>query len=296
IKSKQAELATRQSELTSLLEAQGRESEEDKVRVAAAKSAAEKAARKAEVDESVYAGLEYRKLLEDRNVTAELYQRELSRLELVERVRASKRAELEADIRRLESEVKAAQSELDSFTIRAPRDGLVVVGTNQQGQKLDVNDSVNPGLTVVELIDDSNLIIEADIPEFAAARLAQGQPAEVTIDAAGGRKLTGKVLQVASIVRRQSRFSQAMVRGITVELDDDPFLAELRPGMTSKITLTVDTERQVLAVPESAIIWRSGQPGVTVKGGGWQPITLGRTSGGLRIVLDGLEAGTEVAI
>lgn len=296
VKSKQTELNTRRSELAALLETQAREIEDDKVRLAAAKSDAEKAARKATVDPSVYAGLEYRKLIEERDVTQAVYEREQSRTVLVERVRASRRAELEADISRLSSELKAAQSELESFTLRAPRDGLVILGTSQEGAKLDVGDSVNPGLTVVELIDDSNLIVTADIPEYAAASLAIGQPAIVTLDAVGGRELTGSVIAVASIVRRQSRFSEAMVRGVSIQFDEGVDISALRPGMSSKVTLTVNTEAAALAVPDAAIRWRDGNPGVEVRGKGWQAVTLGPASAGLRIITTGLEQGMEVAI
>lgn len=295
IKQKQGELATRQSELTSLFEEQAREVEEDKVRLAEAESNASKAARKAAVDATVYAGLEYKKLLEEKSITAELYAAEQQRSTLVKRVRASKKAELESDIRRLQSELDGAKTELESFTIRAPRDGLVIVGTDQEGQKLDVNDSVNPGMTVVEVIDDSDLIIEAEVPEFAAASITVGQPVSISLDAAGGSELRGNVIEVASIVRRQSRYSQAMVRGVTIEVSDEAQKA-LRPGTSAKITLTVDTREAALAVSEDTIRYRDGKPGLMVRGDGWRAVRLGDTSAGLRIIESGVSAGEEVAL
>ncbi|MEL7312552.1 MAG: efflux RND transporter periplasmic adaptor subunit [Pseudomonadota bacterium] len=294
VKDKSAELNTRRSELTSLLESLAREVEEDKVRLAAAESDADKAARKAAVDPSVYAGLEYRKLVEERAYTEDTYQREQQRAALVARVRESRLAELESDVRRLESELRAAEAELQSFTIVAPTSGLVVVGSDNEGQKLDVNDSVNPGMTVIELVNDSELVIEADIPEFAAARLALGQSATVTIESVGGAEQVGKVIEISSIVRRQSRFSQAMVRGITIALDDEG-TATLRPGQSAKVRVVVDTEPNAIAIPEEALIYRDGNPGVRTRKG-WQPVTLGGRSAGLRIVRDGLQSGMEIAI
>ncbi|MEL6199821.1 MAG: HlyD family efflux transporter periplasmic adaptor subunit, partial [Pseudomonadota bacterium] len=294
LKDKQAELARKRSELASLLETQSREIEDDKVRLAAAKSDAEKAARKAAVDPKVYAGLEYRKLVEERRAREDIYVREQSRTALVERVRQSKVAELEADIRRLESEVSGAKAELESFTIRAPRDGLVIVGTDQQGQKLDANDAVNPGMTVVEVINDDVLVIEAEVPEFAAASLKVGQSARVALDAAGSGELEGTIVEVSSIVRRQSRFSQAMVRDVSIQLADDA--VPLRPGMSTQVTLVVDTVSNALAVPEQALRYRDGRPGLMIRGNGWQPVTLGGLSAGLRIIVDGVDVGQEIAL
>lgn len=295
VRTLRADLNTRRSELDSLLETQAREIEEDKVRIEEARSAADKAARKADVDASVYAGLEYRKLLEERDVAQTLYQRELARGRLVKRVREAQRKELEADIRRLESELASAQQELESFTIRAPREGLVIIGMDRSGQKLDINDGVNPGMVVVELANPDKLIVQAEVPEYAAASIAIGQPANVAIDAAGGTELAGEVISVASIVRRQSQYSQAMVRDVTVSLPESS-IPNLRPGMSAKITIRVDVQKDALAVPDQAIQYRDGKPGVIVRGGGWQPVVLGRASAGMHVVEEGLAAGTEVAL
>ncbi len=295
IRNLDAELNAKRSELESLLETQSREIEDAKVRLAAARSAADKAARKAAADAELFASLEYKKLVEERDVTQKLYEFEQDRDRLAEQVRAAKKAELEADIRRLESELAGAQRELDSFTIRAPREGLVLVGVDRQGQKLDVNDQVNPGMIVVELANESQLVIQAEVPEFAANAIQVGQQAAITIEAAGGSLLSGEVLEVGSVVRRQSQYSQAMVRDVTVSLPES-VVGELRSGMTAKLDIVVDTQRDALAIPDVALQYRDGRPGVTVRGDGWRPVVLGRVSGGMHIIEQGLEAGEEVAL
>ena len=289
-----AELNARRSELESLLESQASEIEQEKVRLAESKSVAEKATRKADTDEELYASLEYKKLLEEKVIAQDLYRREQQRTDLVIAVRESKRAELEADIRRLESELVGAERELEAFTIRAPRDGLVIVGTDRQGQKLDANDSVNPGIIVVELADETKLEIQAEVPEYAAARIEVGQPVEIDIDSTGG-SLEGSVSSVASIVRRQSQYSQAMVRDVTVTLPQGAATG-LRPGATAKLSIEVGTERGALAIPDEAIHYRDGLPGVMVRGDGWRPIRIGRDSSGMHIVESGLGPGDEVSM
>ena len=288
-----AELNAKRSELESLLETQAQEIEEEKVTLASAKSDMEKAARMAAVSPEVYAGLEYQKLLEEKEIAAKLYEHALLRGDLVERVRDAKRAELEADIRRLESELAGAERELDSFTILAPRSGIVIVGTDPAGQKLDVNDSVNPGVVIAELVDPDKLIIRAEVLEYAAAAIEVGQPAVVSVDAAGGSAIPGEVISIASVVRRQSRFTQAMVRDVEISIPDE-IVNNLRPGMSAKVTITVATERDAIAVPDRAIAYRDGKPGVAVRGGSWRPVVLGRSSAGLTIVDAGLEPGDAV--
>ena len=98
------------------------------------------------------------------------------------------------------------------------------------------------------------------------------------------------------MVRRQSRYSQAMVRDVTVSLPDE-VIADLRPGMSAKLDIVVDTLQSALAVPDSALRYRDGKPGVVLRGGGWQAVILGPTSSsGMHIVESGLEPGEEVAL
>ena len=290
-----ADLNAKRSELESLDEIQAQEIEDGRVRLAASKSAAEKAARKADADADLYAGLEYRKLLEEKAIAETMYEHEQQRVEVVALVREAKRAELEADIRRLESELAGAQQELESFTIRAPRPGIVIIGTNRDGSKLDINSAVNPGIVIVELANEDDLVVQAEVAEYAAASIEVGQPAAVIIDAIGGNTIEGTVVEVASIVRRQSRYSQAMVRDVTVELPAAT-IASLRPGMSAKLSIVVDTADSALAVPAQSLTYRDGKPGVIVRGDGWRAVTLGRESAGQRIVESGIEAGEEVAL
>lgn len=295
IRTLNAELNSRRSELESLAETQMREIEDGKVRLAAAESAADKAARKAAADGDLFASLEYKKLLEEREITQKVLEQEQRRIELVARVRESKQAELEADIRRLESELAGAQRELESFTITAPRDGLVIIGVNREGQKLDVNEMVNPGMVVAELADETNLVVQAEVPEYAANNIALGQHASITIDAAGGAELEGEVIEVGAVVRRQSQYSQAMVRDVTVSLPEES-ISGLRAGMSVKLDIEVDTQRSALAVPDTALHYRDGAPGLFVRSDGWRPVRLGRVSAGMHIVEEGLEAGEEVQL
>jgi len=290
-----AELNAKRSELESLLKTQASEIEEAKVKLAEAESEAEKAARKSDTDAELYASLEYSKLLEQKRLAADMLEFEQQRVKLAAQVRRAKKAELEADIRRLESELSGAEQELAAFTIKAPRDGLVIIGTDSEGRKLDVNDSVNPGIVVVELADETSLQVQAEVLEFTAASIQVGHPAVTTIDAVGSGQLQGEVTEVGSIVRRQSQFSQAMVRDVEVSLPPSSY-ANLRPGMSVKLTLVVDTRRNALAIPDSAILYRGGEPGVIVRRGGWTRVVLGPANEGMHMVEQGLEDGDEVAL
>ena len=288
-------LAVSRGELTSLAEQQAQETADEKVALATAESQATKANRKAEQPAELIAGIEYRKLVEQKRLANERLRRLRQRQPLSARVREAKRREREVDTRRLEIMHAAAVAELEALTIRAPRSGLVIIGTDQFGNKLDIGNPAHPGLAVVELANDRKLAVQAEIPEHLAARLAQGQRVHVTVDSAGGSELEGRVASVANTVRRQSRQSQASVRDITVSFPVDAPKG-LRLGMSVQIAVEVAVVPDAIAVPATAVTYRSGSPGVVLANGDWQGVELGERSGDMFVVVSGLEPGQEARL
>ncbi len=288
-------LAVGRGELASLAEQQAQETADEKVALAAAESQARKASRKAEQPAELIPGIEYRKLVEEKRLANEKLKRLRQRQPLSARLRDAKRQELEANARRLEIMHAAAVEELEALTLLAPRSGLVIIGTDQFGNKLDVGNPAHPGVAVVELANDAKLAVQAEIPEHLAARLAVGQRVRVTVDSAGGSELEGRVASVANTVRRQSRQSQANVRDITVRFPADAPKG-LRLGMSVQIAVEVAVVENAIAIPATAVSYRDGTPGVILANGGWQGVELGERSGDMFVVTDGLQPGERVQL
>jgi hypothetical protein len=289
------DLALRKGELGVMAEQQSREIEDEKISLAAAESLSKKSARKATQPADLIAGAEYQRLVEEKRIAAELWQRALQRQDLSQQIRTTRRQELEITIQQLEIQLASARQELEGFVIRAPMSGVAIIGTDQGGNKLDVNMSVHPGIVVVEVVDDSRLAVTAEIPEHTAALLRENQRALIVVDAAGGAELTGRVSEVANTVRRQSRGSMAMVRDITVLIDDNqPPVVKL--GMSIQLSIETAVQADALAIPESSLVYRAGSPGVILRDGSWQAIVLGPRSGALFVVQGGLNSGQEIQL
>lgn len=269
--------------------------ESEKLNRANLESEAIKATRKADVPAGTVPGIEYKKLVEQKRLANTLYERALIRQKMSERSRELQKASLDREIERVERNLDQRKREMASFTVRAPIDGLAIVGTNWEGQKLESGSRVGPGWPVVTVVDDKNILVRGTVHEQWAAKLAVGQRAVVETDALVGSKLMGTIASVGNTVRRKSQRSPTMVLDFTVEFDED-YSHVLDLNMNVHVTIEVDTLVDAIAVPKDALIYRQGKPGVITQQA-WTPVELGSSaSDGYFIVLEGLEVGQRVKL
>lgn len=291
----QGDLAAAEGEIKSMFKNQAREVEEEKLRQASKESRAGKAARKADQPAGLVPGIDYKKLVEERRIAEILWHREQARSSLTHQLREARVSEKQARIKQLRARLDAANSQFSGATIIAPRDGLVIIGVDQQGRKLDVNTTVHPGLVVVKLVDDAAIAIDVEIPEHQAALIQQGQPARIILDAQGGTEVDARVTDVANTVRRQSRGSLAMIRD--TQLTPAPGHEHLfRIGMSVRVSIEVEIQKRVIAIPVTSVRYRTGSPGVLMASGEYRPVVLGRRSEGHFIVVSGLIQGDEIRL
>ncbi len=87
----------------------------------------------------------------------------------------------------LTTQLAKAQRDLDFTIIRAPVDGVFA------NRMVNTGDFVQPGQRIGNLVPLDAVYIDANFKETQLARLKPGQPAEITVDAYGGRTVHGVV-------------------------------------------------------------------------------------------------------
>jgi HlyD family secretion protein len=115
-------------------------------------------------------------------------------------------ASLRASVKAAEAEAAAADAEsrsleiqLGSYLIITPIAGTVV------DKLVEVGEGVAPGFGtpgVVEVVDMMSLVVEVDVPENKLDQVAEGNPAEIILDAYSSRRLGGKVKEVGRRINR----------------------------------------------------------------------------------------------
>ena len=148
----------------------------------------------------------------------------------------------EASLAQAQAEVGFAQAQLANTRILAPFSGIVVKKMAEVGESVapippGVNISTSSG-AIVALADLDTLEVEADVAESNVARLSDGQPAEVTVEAFPDRRYRAVLRQVIPTADR----TKATVQVKVTILDKD---ADLKPEMSSKVTFLEPQEAPV---------------------------------------------------
>ena len=136
----------------------------------------------------------------------------------------------------------SALQDLDNATLVAPFAGVVSAATAAVGEPAGGN------AALLTLVDDANLVLDAQIDETDIGRVAVGQPAAVTLDAVPGRTFPARVTRIAPTA---TLLSNIPIFYVTVQLANADHL--LRSGMTGQATVVVREIDAAFRLPARAV-------------------------------------------
>jgi HlyD family secretion protein len=155
------------------------------------------------------------------------------------------------EISQARSAYQRAIDDLDRTTIRAPMDGYVTALNVEKGETAVMGTMNFQGSVLMVIGDLSEMVAEVEVAESEVVSLAAGQEATVRLDALGDAVLTGKVVEIGSSGVKQGDVVKFKVK---VGLDaPDP---RVKPGMTARVEIVTQRARNVLALPQQAVLTR----------------------------------------
>jgi HlyD family secretion protein len=193
------------------------------------------------------------------------------------------------------AEQTRARDLLDKTEITAPIDGVVTRLDVEEGEMVVIGVQNQPGTILMTVSDLSAINAEVKVAEADVLRLALDNTATVSLEAAGGRKFPGKVVEIGASALPQVG-TQAAAREFKVKVRLSGDIATLRPGLTCDAEILVAERANVLAVPLQAVVQRGSDTGVFVVENGiatFRKLTTG-IIGGLQIEVDGVAEGTSI--
>lgn len=207
-----------------------------------------------------------------------------------------------------EQNLAKLREQLESATIKAPQDGLVVYSTSIERMSWRGNDSplqigqqVYPNQLIIVLPDTTEMVASVRVPEAIAGRIKPGQVASVKVDAAGGKSFLGEV-DTIGILAEGGGWRDPNLREYTVKiaLDIEGEADALKPAMRAEARIVLGKAEDVLTIPVQGIFQDGAVRFVHREraDGRYErvPVKMGRRSETRAEVAAGLTAGDRVLI
>jgi len=214
---------------------------------------------------------------------------------------AIKSGRLDEDVKRIaldkaRRKFDAATSQIEALDLRAPRDGVVVIGTHPwEGRKLQIGDTVWPGMTVAKLPDLQEMTVEAQLSDVDDGRVVPGMRARCVVDAFPDQPIEAVVLSVSPVAREPEHQSARRFFSVVLKLEQtDP--ETMRPGLSVKAEVIAARHEDVLLVPRLALDTRTDPARAQLASGARVDVEIGACNAQDCELVAGLEEGTELGI
>ena len=181
-----------------------------------------------------------------------------------------------------------ADQKLRDSTIVAPFSGMIVKRLVNQGEYV----TTMPPTVLFLIMNIDKVKTEVGLPEVHIARIAIGNPVNITVDTYPGVTFAGKVTTINPLVDPVSR-------AFTVKIQISNKDHRLKAGMFARATLYPRVHKGALLVPFKSVVRRGGETAVVVINGdrvSLRVVTVGITNEREIEVIDGLKQGEEVVV
>jgi len=196
---------------------------------------------------------------------------------------------------------ETARRNIETMTLKAPADGYINVERNANTNyyatgavvaPYQMGDQVRAGMAVAQIPDLANWEVVALIAEQDRGHLSESQAAEIKVVALPGKKFHGRIASLGGTT------GPPWDRRVECKLSLQDPSPELRPGMSTRIVITMETLKNALWLPAQAVFERDGRTFVYNKAeSGFlvKDVQLVRRSES-QVVVKGLKEGDEIAL
>jgi len=145
--------------------------------------------------------------------------------------------------------LQRAQKNLDNAFITSPIDGVIVARSVDEGQTVAASLNAPTLFKIANNLD--KMQITANVDEADIGKIQVGLPVEFNVDAYPAMPFRGEVQQI-----RLNPSTEQNVVSYSVIIDADNPGRVLLPGMTTNVTIVIQSKQNVMRIPETATRFR----------------------------------------
>lgn len=197
-------------------------------------------------------------------------------------------------MQKAKQDLKVVEEGITRLALRAPLDGIVLVGDHPEGRPLQVGDEVFMGMTVARMPDLKQIRVKAWLPDVDDGQIAVGMPAQIVVDTYPDQTFAARVDSISTIAREPMQKSLRRVFEVSLTLEGKANSEVLRPGLSARIEVIAAQLEKAVVVPRAAIRQKGDHITVITAEGQTKTVTLGLCNQRVCVVEQGLAANTPV--
>lgn len=209
---------------------------------------------------------------------------------------------MKRDQKKGEKKLADLRYDLELLTIRAPADGVVYYGANENGKwpggssiakRLVPGGKLPANEVFITIVDPEKLVLKAVVPEAELSKFKAGLTGQATPIAAPDAKLQARLDQLGQVPLPGGGFEAVM----SFEPDSS---VRLMPGMTCKVALGGSQKGEPVVAPKDAVFKDGGEPHVfVINGNGAEEkrvVKTGNSDDQVTEILEGLSKGEKILL
>jgi len=207
-------------------------------------------------------------------------------------------AQAEAQISQAKAALDRAQDALTFATIRSPINGVVLSRDREVGDAVSSILAVGSQATLIMTLGDMREVyVKGKVDESDIGRVYLGQPARINVESFKDKKFSGKVTKISPMGSEKDNVTTFEVR---VSIENKA--GELKALMTANAEIVQEEHKQVLLVPEAAILYNKDKtasveiPDPSAKDGKKKMPVQVVLSNGSKTEISGLKENQEVIL
>jgi HlyD family secretion protein len=166
-------------------------------------------------------------------------------------VDTSKLRQAQAQVAQNQASLKQLEEQLGYTTITSPMDGTILSRDVEMGDAVSSILVLGSTATLVMTIGDTRQVyVQGKVDEADIGKVYMGQPARIKVESFKDKTFLGKVTKIAPLGVEKDNVTTFEVR---VSIDNPG--GELKANMTANAEILLDEHKNVLTVPEQAVIY-----------------------------------------
>ena len=149
--------------------------------------------------------------------------------------------DVKSKLEQAKSANQIAFQNLVNTSLKAPTNGIIGM------RKLEIGETTTPGVTVLKIVNISEVYVKVSVPENEINKIKKGQIASIIIPALGSHLYNGMVEKIGVLANTISKTYDVKIKVANKK-------GVIKPGMACDVTIKTNPKSDIITIPYQSIL------------------------------------------